>query len=64
MLADLRAALRARRFAAIVVDGADFQQVFPELEQNYAAAERLPLGGAFYSLGGRRTLPEVVYVPK
>ena len=58
------AALRARRFAAIVVDGPDFARDFPELEQNYVVAETLPLDGAFYSIEGARTLPEVVYVPR
>jgi 4-amino-4-deoxy-L-arabinose transferase-like glycosyltransferase len=61
---EVRAALRARRFAAIVVDGPDFTRDFPELEQNYAIAENLPLSEAFYSIEGARTLPEVVYVPR
>jgi 4-amino-4-deoxy-L-arabinose transferase-like glycosyltransferase len=64
LLDDMRAALRQRRFAAILVDGPDFEQRFPELEQNYVVAETLPLGAAFYSIEGPRTLPEVIYVPK
>jgi len=61
---EVLAALRARRFAAIVVDGPDFTRDFPELEQNYVVAESLPLDGAFYSISGPRKLPEVVYVPR
>lgn len=64
LLSDVRAALRGRRFAAVVVDGADFGERFPELAQNYVVADNLPLGAAFYSVSGPRTLPEIVYVPK
>jgi 4-amino-4-deoxy-L-arabinose transferase-like glycosyltransferase len=63
LLNDMRAALRARRFAVIVVDSADFGQLFPELAQNYVVADNLPLSAAFYSVSGPRTLPEIVYVP-
>ena len=64
MLDDFRAALRARAFAAVLVDGGDFGRYFPELDQNYVVAEHLPLDGAFYSVSGPRHLLEVVYVPK
>ena len=64
LLNDIRAALCARRFALVVVDSADFGQRFPELEQNYVVAENLPLGDAFYTVKGRRTLPEIVYMPR
>jgi hypothetical protein len=64
LLDEMRAALRQRRFAAIVVDGPDFGQRFPELGQNYVAAGSVAEGAAFYSVTGPRTLPVVMYVPR
>ncbi len=64
LLANMRAALRQRRFAAIVVDGPDFVRAFPELEQAYTVAGAAADGAAFYNVAGARTLPEILYLPK
>ena len=61
---EVRAALRQRRFALVVVDGTEFVTRFPELAQNYRVTDSLPAAGGFFSVSGRGAAPEVVYVPK
>jgi hypothetical protein len=61
--AEVRAAIEARRFPALVLD--DTRHWFaPLFERHYAKGERLPDAAAFWPVSGSRRRPAAIYLPR
>jgi len=63
LVADIRQAIRQRRYAAIILDG---PYVFQEEVDSCYAPDRtvFPSRTAFWTVAGMRTRPEVIFVPR